>query len=130
MIYAMASLLIQFDRQLIGLDSLIFLGHAPLQSEIQLAPTHGLCKEIRNAFLIMKTFVRAECHHTLRESLRKVHLLSKIRHLVGPYLDSDLDACFPTPFFHVEYTGQEIGLSINRLGPEEERDAIRWGVSS
>ena|GEM_PF-4375034 len=125
MIYAIASLLIQFDRQLIGVDSLIFLGHTPLQSEIQLAPTHSLCKDIRYAFLIMRTFVRAECHQTLRESLRKVHLLSKIQQLVGPYLDRDLNACFPTPFFHVEYTGQEIRLSINRLGPEEERDAIR-----
>jgi hypothetical protein len=125
MIYAIASFLIQFDRQLIGLDSLIFLDHTPLQFEIQLAPTHSLCKNIGNAFLIMRTFVRAECHHTLRESLRQVHLLSKIHQLLGPYLDRDLDACFPTPFFYVEYTDQQIRLSINRLGPEEQRDAIR-----
>jgi hypothetical protein len=117
--------LIQFGCQLIGSDSLIFLSHPSLQPKVQLAPTHGLCKDIRYAFLIMKTFVRAEGHQTLRQSLHKVHLPSKIHQLISSYLDRDLDARFPTPFFDVEHTDQEIPLSVNRLGPEEERDAIR-----
>ena len=129
-VYAIAGVLIQFDRQLIGWDSLIVLGHARLQSEIQLAPTNSLCKEIRYAFLIVRTLVGVERRQTLRESIIKAHLLSKNRQLVGVNLDRDLDARFPTPFFYVEHTGQHVGLPLHWLRPEEERDSIRWDVSS
>lgn len=126
---AIAGLLIQFGRQLIGSDSLIFLGKTRLQSEIQLAPTNSLCKEIRYAFLIVRTLAGVECRQTFRESVSKAHLLSKNRQLVGAHLDRDLNACFPTSFFYIEHTGQHVGLSLNRLRPEEERDSIRWNVS-
>jgi len=129
-VYAIVGLLIQFDPQLIGLDSLIFLGQTPLQSEVQLAPTNRLCKAIRYAFLIVRPLVGIKCRQTLRDSIGKAHLLSKNQQLIGAYLDRDLDARFPTPFFHVEHTGQHVGLPLDWLRPEEERDSVRWDVLS
>ncbi len=112
-VYAITSFLIQFGCQLIGLDSLIFLGQPLLQPEMEFAPTNCLCKEIRYAFLIVRTLVGIERPQTYRESISKAHFLSKNRELVDPHLDRDLDACFPTPFFHVEHTGQHVGSSLN-----------------
>src|SRR6185437_5043152 len=129
-VYAIAGLLIQFDRQFIGSDSLIFLGQPHLQPEIEFAPTNSLCKEIRYAFLVVRMLTGVECRQGFRESISKAHFLSKNRQLIDPHLDRDLNARFPTPFFHVEHTGQHVGLSLNRLRPEEERDSIRWDVSS
>lgn len=125
MVYSIADLLIQFDRQLIGSDSLIFLGQTRLQSEIELAPTNCLCEEIRYAFLIVRTLTRVDCRQTFRESIGKEYFLSKNRQLIGAHLDRDLNARFPTPFFHVEHTGQHVGMSLNRVGSEEDRDSIR-----
>src|SRR6185312_7085793 len=115
----------QFDRQLIGSDSLIFLGQTRLQPEIEFAPTNSLCKEIRYAFLIVRALAGVDCRQTLRESISKAYLLPKTRQLIGAHLDRDLNARFPTPFFHVEHTGQHVGMSLNRVRPEEERDAKR-----
>jgi hypothetical protein len=122
---AIAGLLIQFDRQLIGKDSLIFLSQTSLQSESQLAPTNGLCKEIHYPFLIVMPLAGIERRQTPRESIGKAYLLAKHRQLFGAHLDRNLNARFPTSFFHVEHTGQHVGLSLNRLRPEEERDSIR-----
>ncbi|MBI5671772.1 MAG: hypothetical protein HZC50_00555 [Nitrospirae bacterium] len=100
-----------------------------MQSEIQLTPTNSLCKAIRHAFLIVRTLVGIECHHTLRQSISKAHLLSKSRELVAANFNRDLDTRFPTPFFYVEHTGQHIGAPLDWLRPEEERDSIRRNVS-
>ena len=122
---AIAGRLIQFDRQLISLDSLIFLGQTRLQSEIQFAPTNSLYKEIRNPFLMVRKLLEVKRRQILRESISKTYLLSKNRQLFDTHLDGNLDARFPTSFFHVEYTGQHVRSSLNRLRPEEERDSIR-----
>lgn len=124
-VYAIAGRMIQFDRQFIGSDSLIFLSQAHLQPEIELAPTNGLCKEIRYAFLVVRMLAGVECRQTFCQSISKAYFLSKNRQLVGPHLDRDLNARFPTPFFHVEHAGQHVGMSLNRVRPEEERDAKR-----
>jgi hypothetical protein len=129
-VHANVDVPVQLDCQLIGQDALIVLCQTRLQPEIQLAPTHGLRKEVCDAFFIVRTLLGIECRQTLRKSVSKAHLLSKSRQLVGAHLDRDLDARFPAPFFYVKHTDLHIGLAVNRFRPEEERNSVGRGVSS
>lgn len=110
---------VQFSYECVGRETLVVLGDAGLQQQIQLTAAGRLKEQFLRSGSKEKLVLRWDCRQDLINPLWKFDGRAEPISLVLTDFHGYLDSPFPTPLLHVEDGGMCEGFSLHLLGTDE-----------
>lgn len=112
---------VQFGDECVGSETLVLLGDAGLQQQIQLAPGKGLNEQVLCPLIILRTCFHRDGSKRGFQPLRKAYGLAELVDLCLVQFNRDLDPTLPAAFFHVIDGRVSEGFPLHLLWADEQR---------